>query len=307
MGQEKIIKNRGSEIPLLSFVFIRALSWLISFPCVLVFLLLPGLLWADQLEVGLGYSFAYRWHDTFDRGMEKYRTTLNPSTLSASQADDFRLLNAGEFSFRFGEFPGENQFLGLTVGSLAAPALAVKEIRTDGTYTDTEWRFRVPYFLFTYAMHIPVERIRFLRQWKWELGGGFGFIPDGRWNVDGYSISPIQVRQTNSRQVAASGNILRLEAGIYRTFREHFFFRGGLRFTYAYLGGFQGTINNTDGSYYYLKNGGIMPLSPTSLMTANAYTNDPVLGPVQITVVREKTRLSMGLTEIHFAIGTHFE
>jgi len=238
--------------------------------------------------------------------MEKYRTSVNPSVLSDAQADAFRTMQGTGFWLRLGNIIDENQFIGFTLGNYSAGNLKVTEIRSDGNFTETRWFFKIPYFMFLYHYRGEVP-FHFLRGWNWELGGGFGFAYNAFWNVNGSSISSAQIRANDSHMTPSVGNVYRLEGALYKRMGDTFFFRGAIRFSYAYLSGLQGSVNGSSGTYYFMKDSSLVGISPSLLFQANALTIDPLLGPVQSTVIRRNAIVTAGMTELVIGAGIRIE
>lgn len=266
----------------------------------------PSPLAALPVELGVTVAAGQRGEDRLSRGFEKFRTSLAPTVVNEVSGDDFRDFHSAEIFLRLGIFDDPNSFAGLTVGQFIVPEQELREVRSDLAFTRLGFTFDVPYFMFTYHYLGQIDFFRPLRQYQWEGGFGFGFVPTARIRATGNLISPNQFLPYNLNQISGQGTIARLELGLRRYLTGSLFLRGGLRFTYAYMGKWTGTINGGDGELWYLRDGGITPLSSVNAFVAPQTQFDPNLGIVQASFARNPVEVPIGVTEIQFSLGWHF-
>ncbi|MBI3395004.1 MAG: hypothetical protein HY042_04140 [Spirochaetia bacterium] len=252
-----------------------------------------------EMDVTTGYS--YRAPDSFDDGMSKFRTTLSPNVLSTATGPRYRDNYRSELAFRFGDVLGEHSFIGLTLGQYQSPDMSIRETRSDLAVFSVKYRFRIPFFLLTYGYLGELRQLG--RDWKWEAGMGFGFVADPQWRMSGVFATRFQTGTTSAKQIAAGGNVLRLGGGIRHGLGEYGFLRLGLSTTYLSAYNFSGTVDGTDGTWYRLRNGAIAPVSSVLTATGNAVVVDPVFGPQQVSVIRDKVVFTAGLWELSLSVG----
>lgn len=233
--------------------------------------------------------------------MRKFRSSLSPTTYNVVQADRFSSLNTASFFFRFPEMIGERGAIGFEYGLMTSPALRVNEVRSDSGLFLTKWKFRLPYFMFTYHWIAPLSRLG--RNMRYELGFGYGFVAGGSFAMDGVYRTNFQAGPYDSFSRARQGSILRLEGALRRNMGEFLFARVGLRAGYAYMGDFETKVAGAAGGWYYLRNNGLSPVGSAYVATANTVVYDPLVGPVQVSAVREKADWTAGLWEVAFSVG----
>ncbi len=257
--------------------------------------------WATPFEAGFQYTFSYRSEDRFDEGMRKFRSSLSPTTYNVVQADRFSTLTAASFFFRFTDVIAEHGAFGFEYGLMTSPEMRVNELRSDGGVFLTHWKFRLPYFMFTYHWIAPVPGLG--RNMRYELGFGYGFVAGGSFIMDGVYRTNFQVGPYDSFARARQGSVIRLEGALRRNIGEFFFARFGLRAGYAYIGDFETKVAGAAGGWYYLRNNGLSPVGSAYVATANTVVYDPLVGPVQVSAVREKAIWTGGLWEMAFSFG----
>ncbi len=261
---------------------------------------------AIPVEVGATFAAGQRQADRFSRGMQQFRTSVAPNVLSEVDSDDFADFHSAEAFLRLGIFDDRNSYFGITVGQFVIPEQQLREFRSDLAFVQLGFTFDIPYFMFTYHYVGDIDFWRPLRRWQWEGGFGFGLVPTARWRGEGFLISPNQYLPYNINQTSRQGTIARLELGVRRYLTESIFLRTGLRATYAYLGQWSGTINGGDGEFWYLRNGGITPVSGVNAFVAPQTLFDPNLGLVQASLLRRPVEVPAGVVEWQFSLGYHF-
>ncbi len=261
---------------------------------------------AVPVEFGATMAAGQRSQDRFNRGLDRFRSTVSPLVLTAVDTEPFTQMHSGDVWIRFGEIISENSYVGLTVGQFFVPEFGLREYRSDLAYLDLNWKFQISYGMFTYHYAERIDFFRPLRNWEWEGGFGFGFVPRAVVRAEGALISPSQYVPYSIKQSSSRGNIARLELGLRRSVTEHFFIRTGFRVTYAFIGELNGTINGGEGQFWYLRNSGITPLSTVNLIVTPTTQFDPDLGIVQASVLREPVDFPAGVTEWQFSVGVRF-
>ena len=259
---------------------------------------------AIKIESGLTFAPGIRSTDRFDRGMNKFHSSLNPNYLSASRADPFRDIHMFEAWIRFGELLGDDHFVGLSIGDYKFPSMNVAELRSNPAFVQMNWSFKQSYFMFTYHYIRPLKLRIISRAWNWEIGGGLGFLTGVRWRMKGYKFSSNTITDYSSSHKPDSGNIWRLEAGLKRPLTDIIILRFGLRVSYLYTGNFSGTLNGTDADWYYARDGGLSILSASQLLFLEPITS--LEGPFQYSVVSEEANMTSGITEFYISIGARF-
>ncbi|MCB1308314.1 MAG: hypothetical protein KDK30_09055 [Leptospiraceae bacterium] len=264
-------------------------------------------LWAENYEVGVTYAVGSRVPNRFSKGIDRFRTTLSPYILNAVDGDSFRRMDSAEAWFRTDAI-AENHYLGFSAGGFIIPRLHTREYRSDGTVTDLNWDFDLPYFLITYHY---IDSLRFWRMdagWSWEAGAAFGFIPASVWKVKGYSAGfpQFQLAEYNIRQQGRTGNIARVELGVRRWLWDGLFFRFGLRGTYEYVGYWEDTSSNGGGLLYYHLNGGLVPLTTFNVLAAQNILLDRQLGLTQAALLRRRADMGSTVGEVQLSIGFRF-
>lgn len=209
-----------------------------------------------------------------------------------------------EFFFRFNDFIGPEHYTGITIGSYSMPEFQVSHLESSGRFLQTSMDFSLTYFLLGYHYVRPMPR--YLRGWRWEMGGGFGLIPSATWRVRGIQRTAFELRDYSATHRARSGTMARLELALSRPFR-HSVIRMGLRWDYALLGDFRGNLRDSDAQYYTLADGSIALLpdildlasinQQLASASTNIYTNS---------VIREKTRVTFGSMGFFVSAGFRF-
>lgn len=259
------------------------------------------------IEAGVQYGFAHRHEDTFSRGMKKFRTSFNPKTQRITQVDPFLRVQTREYFFRAGVFDSPYHLLGFQFGKFMFKNTPLYEIRSDLVFTSTSWSFRLPYFMFTYhyVNTIPGRWNRKLKI-EWEGGAGFGFITGSKWNIHGYSLSPIQNLQYNINQRGRLGNIGRLDLGIRRTLWQGLHMRMGLSATYTHVGNFDGEINNGEGTVYFTRDGSLIPLTSIAALSSTSTIASPNNNFSGASLIKSKAIFNSGFTEFKIGVGYRF-
>lgn len=233
--------------------------------------------------------------------MRKFRSSLSPTVYNVVQADRFSRFSTWAFFFRFTDVIAEHGAFGFEYGVMTTPGMRVNEVRSDGGVFLTDWKFRLPYFMFTYQWIATLPQ--FGRNMRYELGFGYGFIAGGSFSMDGTYRTNFQAGPYDSFARARQGSVVRLEGALRRNLGEFFFARFALRTAYAYIGDFETKVDGAGGDWYYLRNNGLSPVSTAFVATANTVVYDPLVGPVQVSTVREKAIWTGGLWEIAFSVG----
>lgn len=277
----------------------------------LVLTLAPfGSLAAIPVELGATYAFGARQEDRFNRGVERFRSTLNTRVFSATEASPFVSVPSFEGFARFGELvDGSSQhWLGIAGGRLDLPNIDITEFRSDGVVADLTWEFEnFSYFLFTYHYQGDEFPGRLLDGWSWEAGGGFGFVPPAVWRQRGFLIGPGLLSSYDAKQTSRVSNMIRAEFSLRRRIGERAFFRTGPRVSYAFLGGWSGeSAGGEQGRFYRLRNGGFYPLSSFAAIGAPTQIFDPSVGLVQGILLDEPADLPLGIVEWQFSLGLRF-
>jgi len=265
--------------------------------CVL-HLVVTAQLFTDEVQIGGSYIGGYRFVDRFDRGLNKFHSSVRTDYINYVEADSFRQMNSGEGYIRWGGPIGEKHYFGIRGGRYSIPHLNILEYRSDQVYQKYRLKFDFRFFLFTY------QYIHYLkRNWFMEAGIGYGFIPVSYWSVKGRRVSRYLNTEVNAFHTGRFGIMSRMDAGVYRVFGEHFFVRMVVRGTYAYVGPFYGEVNDFGGNWYYLKDDGLSLLSVFDAALDVNVIDHPVEGPTRISFIREKAAVSAGLAELEFSIG----
>ena len=255
---------------------------------------------ALPVEGGLTFSRGVRSRDRFDRGIEKYRSTLSLTTISVVDAESFRNTTGKEFFLRVGElFDDDNHYLGLGVGSRSFDDFDVTEFRSDRTLVSMNWKINASYLLFTYD-YIG----RLTRKWKWEGGVGYGFVFSPRLRINGFTANSSSVTEYNAVARGRLGNVARVHLGVKRILAENFILRFGLRSDYLYMGPFSGQINSLDSDWYFLQNGSLANLSAYDVLEASTTTVED--NALRVSLLGDKALITAGLQELYFSIGFRF-
>lgn len=249
-----------------------------------------------------GYG-GVRNESQFDRGLDQFRTSLNPMVLSVNRHSSFRSIPSGEGWIRVTDVISENSSFGFFLGRLYTPDISMRQVRSDLVYFQGTMDFMMPYFGFSYYYrNRPVTA----RQFTWEIGGSMGFLTEPRWKMSGLYLSQFQTSRLNSSHRATYGSMLRLEVAALRGIGEHLYLRAGLSQTFMYAGRFQGIVNSSNGYWVRLRNGGLFALSPSQFTQAFVVTTEPLVGPTQVSLIRDRADLPMSLTQAFLGVGVRF-
>lgn len=267
----------------------------------LLLFLLTGELSAVPVEFGLAHAPGFRSPNSLDRGLDKFRSGLDPERPTVVQHDRFRNTLNYEFWIRFGDLPMNGSYVGLTLGEYPFPSVGLREAGPEPGLLDFELTLRLSYFLLTYHRQGALTG-----HWRWEFGAGLGFLDSVRLKTSGYYSLPSGVSRYSSSHLAHFGNIWRLELGLYRPLGDRLILRGGLRVSYLYFGDFSGTLNGLPSDWYFAADGGLTQLTSLDLLNATVAYRDPIYGATQLALIRERASISLGLREIYLALGVRF-
>lgn len=263
-----------------------------------------------DVEFGLTGALARKQHDRFDRGAEQFRSSLQPNLLRSVEANTWSERNtpSGEFFLRIHGLFGEGQAnaIGLAVGQYETTGVELREYRSDLAISEQRWRFTFPYLLFTYHYSEPF-RLRPLRGWHWEAGGGFGLVFNALWEAEGFTAGVNGYSNLGSRQRARNGSIARLELAMRRSLGGTLNLRLGPRIVYAYSGGFRSTAGETFGArWFYLRDGSLYLASAPAALAAPRLVFDENLGLTQALLAEREAELPFGALEWQISISARF-
>jgi len=253
-------------------------------------------------EAGISVSGGERQKNRFDEGLRKFRTSIRLFTLNSVSVAQEPYTYSYEAFFRFPDILGKGHTVGLSFGDKHLPEYRVKEIRTDGIINDLDWKFYSSYALINYTFMPDRHPFRLLRRWQFEIGGGFGPLINPEMAVKGYQSDLRWYEEWTSSQEAKYGMLYRFETALSRRFFRFLRFRAGIRYDYLYMGGFEGNVNNSRGTFFYTFNGGIMPLSYTSYNLMYILVNSP-LPEDAFPVITDSILYKSASTEIFFSIS----
>ncbi len=240
---------------------------------------------------------------SFDQGLDNFRTSVNPYVLPVTQHSHFRTMESGEAFVRFGELISDESYLGLMYGRLFAPDISMRQFRSDAVYFQSRWSFFAQYFGLTYHYRIqPAGTARY----AYEIGGVLGFMGEPKWRTDGYYLSPYQLSRLQTSHTGTQGTMSRIEGAVIRNLGEHVFLRAGVSQTYMYMTRFTGIVNSSGGYWANLRNGGYFALSPTQFASTFVVTPDPILGPTQASLIRDRAEITWSFTQFFVSAGFRF-
>lgn len=269
----------------------------------LCLLMAPGLAFALPLEIGFTGYAGSRSPGQVDQGLDNFRTSLNPYVLSVNRHSDFRSIPSGEGWLRITDVISEQSSFGFFFGRLYTPDISMRQMRSDLIYFQGSMDFMIPYFGFSYFYR---NRPIGARAFSWEVGGSMGFLAEPRWRMSGLYFSQFQVSRLNTSHRASYGSMLRLEAAVLRGLGGLFYLRGGVAQTFLYAGRFQGIVNSSNGYWVRLRNGGYFALSPSQFYQTFVISNEVLLGPTQVSLIRDRAELPISLTQVFLGVGVRF-
>ena len=293
MQSDAVLCRVGGN-PVKAFCLSALVAWLIMSA--------PGLE-AIPVEIGISGVGSQRNPGTFDQGLDNYRTSLNPLVFSLTKHSDFRSIPASEGYIRLGDLISEESYIGLLYGRLYTPPISVRQFRSDAVYFQSNWNFFVHYFGFTYHYRFrPISSSRI----SYEVGGAYTFVAEPTWRTDGYYLSPFQFSRLQTSHRAGYGSMLRLEGAVVRGLGDHFFVCAGIAQSYCYMGRYQGNVNSTGGYWVTLRNGGFLALAPSQFISTFVVSPDPILGPTQVSTIRDRADINFSLTQFFVSAGLRF-
>ncbi|MCB1167781.1 MAG: hypothetical protein KDK37_03405 [Leptospiraceae bacterium] len=261
-------------------------------------------LYGQSVEMGIQFAPSYRFDDTFSQGIREFRTALFYEPVRYSQAGSFDRFYQTEVFFRFNEFIGPEHYTGITIGSYSVPSFNVSNIESSGRFVNLQMNFSITYFLLGYHYIQPMRSI--MRNWRWEMGGGFGLIPSATWRVHGVQRTAFELRDFYATHRARSGTMARIEMALSRPY-DHLLLRFGIRWDYALLGDFRGELRDSSADYYTLADGSIALLPDIAdLATINQQLNAASTDLLTNSIIREKTRVTFGSMGLFFSVGVRF-
>lgn len=68
------------------------------------------------VEFGMNFGIAKRHEDSFSRGMQKFRSSLNPNTSRVVQVDPFPSVSTYEYFMRFAVLDSKKHYIGFSFG-----------------------------------------------------------------------------------------------------------------------------------------------------------------------------------------------
>jgi len=265
---------------------------------------------AIPVEIGATVSGASRSPDRYTRGISEFRTALELSTQHVVLDDEKGRVPGFDLYVRFfdPDAAGQQSF-GLTFGTYRFAESRITEIRTDRVVHSISIQPYLPYFMFTYDYRSTAPFSRLFRRWRWEAGMGFGLVPNGSLKITGWQLHPGWVEPYNGKFQSKYGSIARLNGALVYPV-DSYVIRTGLRLTYVAIGDFNGQINGTDATLYYLANGSILPLTQSgydALTLANlAASQGPSVYGSDFLVpgmIQEKVLFTAGMTEFFVSVS----
>lgn len=249
-----------------------------------------------------GYG-GQRSEGRLDRGLDQFRTSLNPQVLSLTQHSDFRSIPSGEGWIRITDVISDNSSFGFFLGRLYTPDISIRQTRSDLVYFQGSMDFMIPYFGFSYYYrNRPISA----RSFSWEIGGSMGFLTEPRWRMNGLYATQFQASRLNTSHRATYGSMLRLEAAALRGIGAHLYIRAGVSQSFMYAGRFQGIVNSSNGYWVHLRNGGLFALAPSQFTQTFVVSNEPLLAGTQVSLIRDRADLPISLTQAFFGVGIRF-
>lgn len=142
-----------------------------------------------------------------------------------------------------------------------------------------------------------------IRSAFYEAGASWGLMPSVRWKADGVEWKYGTPSQFTSYQKSDPALLLRLDGGAGVRLAGNMFLRMGIYAAYLHAAGFDGTTRGSDGTYYTLANGGIVPIGADSLSTYAVQYEAGALDSVILQSIEGKTEMNLTFAGIYFSAG----
>ncbi len=257
-----------------------------------------------DLYGGVAGAYHTKYQDGFDNGVDRFHSNAlyyGPRIWRGKSFDSFGALEA---YFRVGDFAGPQHSVGFLYTSYRLPVVELADYTPPDSFFQNSWYFTADSLMITYHYQFAPFRFKYLKKWIPELGGGFGIVLSPQWKGEGWTYSNYYgFLSHNTDQSAEYGNSARLELAMIRYFTSHLYLRLALTGSYVHISGFTGSVQNSEGGWYVLEDGGFAPISTSTigLIPPDTVTDTGYTGFMH--TVTGRGSLTIGSTSFSLGVG----
>jgi hypothetical protein len=215
-----------------------------------------------EFEVGIRGGIGYRGDDRLSNALENYKTYSGTGVYGSTSLSPFHISRNLEAYARTRW--STNSKAGFLVGSGNFSKFHLTEINTYPDYTRINFKLGTDYLFLTY--HQEWHFKKFLVEGGIALG-----VNNTELSPSGYTISQYGTKELNGF-MTASGLSYRLELGIKKKVLETVYFETGFTATMHTAPYFNGSFNDSLGSYYVKSDGSLELISNSQFKDSIAYT-----------------------------------
>ncbi len=215
-----------------------------------------------EFEVGIRGGVGYRGDDRLSNALENYKTFSGTGVYGSTSLSPFHISKNLEAYARTRW--STNSKAGFLVGSGSFAKFNLTEINTYPEYTRINFKLGTDYLFLTY--HHEWHFKKFLVEGGIALG-----VNNTELSPSGYTISQFGTKEL-SGFMTASGLSYRLELGVKKKIIESIYLESGFTATMHTAPYFNGSFNDSLGSYYIKSDGSLELLSNSQFKDSIAYT-----------------------------------
>ncbi len=203
-----------------------------------------------EFDFGIRGGLGYKPEDRFESDLKNYKTISSPNEFSTARLSSFRKTTNNEFFARIRLF--SHSKFGFVFGSNYFQNFNITEASSAGYYSKLDFKLSTDFFFLTYHHIFPFRRF-FI-----ETGLGLG-VNTVTWQTSGVSLSRFGYYNQDGFMVG-NGLGYRMDTSINRQISNNFVLQLGLMYNYHTVPSFNGSFNDSFGSFYVRSDGTVAPI-----------------------------------------------